>query len=135
LTASFDTNVLVYAFANNDAKRERAQETLAIGGVISVQVLNEFVNVLRRKRREEWPQIEAALAVVEKWFGSVRPLTLDTHRLALVLARDDGIGIYDALIVAAALEGGCDTLFSEDMQHGRVFGGLKIVNPFREASR
>jgi predicted nucleic acid-binding protein len=134
LTASFDTNVLVYAFANNDAKRERAQQTLAIGGVISVQVLNEFVNVLRRKQRQEWSRIEAALVVVEKWFGSIRPLTLDTHRSAFVLARDDGIGIYDALIVAAALEGGCDTLFSEDMQHGRSFGGLTIVNPFREAS-
>jgi predicted nucleic acid-binding protein len=116
LTASFDTNILVYAFANDDAKRERAQQTLAIGGVISVQVLNEFVNVLRRKQRQEWPRIEAALVVVEKWFGSIRPLTLDTHRSAFTLARDDGIGIYDALIVAAALEGGCDTLFSDDCQ-------------------
>jgi len=130
VTAFFDTNVLVYAFANDDAKRARAQQILAVGGVISVQVLNEFANVLSGKQRQDWPRIEAALVVVEAWFRSIRPLTLDTHRAALAFARDDGIGIYDALIVAAALEAECVTLFSEDMQHGRRFGDLEVVNPF-----
>ncbi len=53
----------------------------------------------------------------------------------MALARDHGFAFYDALIVAAALEGGCDTLFSEDMQHGRDVGGLTIVNPFANPSR
>src|SRR5437764_662000 len=48
----------------------------------------------------------------------------------LKLARDHGLAFYDALIVAAALEAGCDTLFTEDMQHGRKFGSLTIINPF-----
>lgn len=135
MTAFFDTNILVYAFANDDAKRERAQQALAGGGIISVQVLNEFLHVLRLKQRQEWPRVEAALAVAEEWFGSsVRPLTRDTHRAALTLSRDDGIGIYDALIVAAALEAGCNVLYSEDMQDGRAFGRLTIRNPFRETA-
>jgi predicted nucleic acid-binding protein len=56
-------------------------------------------------------------------------------RRAVVLAREHGLSIYDALIVAAALEAGCDTLFSEDMQHQRAFGGMRIVNPFLHDAR
>jgi predicted nucleic acid-binding protein len=100
VTAFFDTNVLVYAFATHEPKRDIAQEVLASGGVISVQVVNEFANVLRKKQRQEWPRIEAALAVVERWFETIRPVTLETHRTALPFARFAGIGIYDALIVA-----------------------------------
>lgn len=51
-----------------------------------------------------------------------------------MFARDHNLAFYDALIVAAAIEGGCDTLWSEDMQHGRVIGGLTIRNPFLESS-
>jgi predicted nucleic acid-binding protein len=128
--AFFDTSVLIYAFADNEAKREPAQRTLAIGGVVSVQVLNEFVSVLRKKRRHEWDRIAAALSIAANWFDSVRPLTLDTHNAAIALAREDGINIYDALIVSAAREAKCDTLFSEDLQHGRQFDDLLVVNPF-----
>ncbi|HXW19827.1 MAG TPA: PIN domain-containing protein [Roseiarcus sp.] len=130
MKAFFDTNVLLYAFANDEAKRERAQQTLAMGGVISVQVVNEFVSVLRKKQRHEWPRIEAALAVVENWFRTIPPLTLDTHHAALALARDHGLAFYDALIVAAAREAGCDALYSEDLQCDRRFGDLVVVNPF-----
>jgi predicted nucleic acid-binding protein len=126
----FDTNVLVYAFSEGP-KREPAREALAAGGVISAQVLNEFTNVSRRKQKREWADIEAALAVVRDRFPEVAPLTADTHAAALALARDHGFPFYDALIVAAAIEAGCDTLFSEDMQDGRAIGGLTIRNPFR----
>ena len=130
MTAFFDTNILVYAFATDEPKRDIAQEVLAAGGVISVQVVNEFANVLRKKQRQEWPRIEAALVVVERWFEMIRPLTIETHRTALLFARFAGIGIYDALIVAAAMEAGCDRLYSEDLQHGRRFGDCVVVNPF-----
>ncbi len=129
MSSFFDTSVLVYAFANDQPKRERAQKLLVSGGVISVQVVNEFANVLRKKPRQEWPAIEAALGVVEKWFGSIRPLTLETHRSALVFARDDGVGFYDALIIASATAARCDRVYSEDFQHGRRFGDCMIVNP------
>ena len=63
------------------------------------------------------------------------PLTADTHAAALDLARDHGLAFYDALVVAAAIEGRCDILYSEDMQNGRTIGGLAIVNPFLESAR
>lgn len=125
----FDTNVLVYAFSDGP-KRQPAREALAAGGVISAQVLNEFTNVSRRKQKREWAEIEAALAVVRARFPKVVPLTAETHAAALVIARDHGLAFYDALIVAAALEAGCDTLYSEDLQDGRAIGGLTIRNPF-----
>ncbi|MCX7310142.1 MAG: PIN domain-containing protein [Alphaproteobacteria bacterium] len=132
MTAFFDTNVLVYAFLDPE-KRPQAIETLARGGVISAQVLNEFTNVARNKRQREWREIEAAVILIRERIPDVVPLTVDTHAAALILARDHSFAFYDALIVAAAIEAGCDTLYSEDMQHGRVIGGLTIRNPFRES--
>jgi predicted nucleic acid-binding protein len=67
-------------------------------------------------------------------FPDVVPLTADTHGIALGLARDHGFAFYDALILAAATESGCDILYSEDMQHDRVIGGLTIRNPFIESA-
>ena len=125
----FDTNVLVYAFLDLE-KRQRALEVLSQGGVISVQVLNEFTSVARRKRQRSWVEIEAAVAVIHMQFPGIRPLTAETHATALAVARDHNLSFYDALIVAAAMEAGCTTLYSEDLQSGRAFDGIAIVNPF-----
>jgi predicted nucleic acid-binding protein len=132
--AFFDTNVLVYA-ATSDAKKQQAAACLGRGGCVSVQVLNEFVHVARRKLRHDWPQIEFALGQFHDSLDDVVPVTLNTHTGAVSLARDHGLSFYDALIVAAAIEAGCDTLFSEDLQHGRTIGSLAIVNPFLESER
>jgi predicted nucleic acid-binding protein len=131
--AFFDTNILVYA-ATSDAKKRQAADCLGRGGTISVQVLNEFVQVARRKLRLDWPQIELALGLFRASLGDIVPVTLDTHTCAVLLAREHGMPFYDALIAAAAIEAGCDTLYTEDMQHGRKFGGLTIVNPFAESA-
>jgi len=127
----FDTNVLIYAFAADDPRSIRAEELLAEGGVIGVQVLNEFANVTRRKLQWHWTQIESALAVTEDLLGPALPLTIAIHRGAIVLARDRGLPFYDALIVAAAQDAACEILCSEDLQHGQRFGELSIENPFR----
>jgi predicted nucleic acid-binding protein len=124
-----DTNILVYA-VSNDRRQRSAQELLAAGGTISVQVLNEFTNVLLNKLRKRWPDIEAALEDICAVLEPATPLTVATHQTARTLARDHGLSFYDALIAAAALEAGCDTLLSEDMQDGRIVPGLRIVNPF-----
>jgi len=128
----FDTNILVYA-QQNGAKADKARALLAAGGVLSVQVLNEFAAVARRKLAKEWDEIgeaiEDALALVDPPL----PLTVTLHATARAIARDHGLGFYDALIMAAALDAGCDTLFSEDLQHGGAFGTLRVVNPFRAA--
>ncbi len=126
----FDTNILIYAFAANEPRSARAEALIADGGVIGVQVLNEFMNVTRRKLTWGWKQIEAALAVIEDLLGPVRPLTAGIHARAVVLARDHTLSFYDALIVAAAADAGCRMLFSEDLQHGRKFGAVAVENPF-----
>ncbi|MDE2376770.1 PIN domain-containing protein [Bradyrhizobium sp.] len=125
----FDSNILIYAYST-DVRRHRALATIAGGGVISAQVLNEFTNVLRNKQKQDWPVIEAAVRSIRFRFPDIVPLTADIHATALVLASNHALAFYDALIVAAAIEAGCDTLYSEDMQHGRSIGGLSIVNPF-----
>lgn len=129
MKAFFDTNVLVYT-ATSDKKKPLALNCLGRGGIVSTQVLNEFVHVARRKLRHDWPQIERALGLFRASLDDVVPLTLETHSSAVVMARDHSLAFYDALIVASAIETGCDTLFSQDLQNGRHFGGLVIVNPF-----
>ncbi len=126
----FDNNILVYAFLDTD-RRDLALDLLADGGVISVQVLNEFTNVARKKWPRDWAEIDAAHQVIRLHFNPIVPVTFDTHQSALELASRDGQSFYDALIVAAAIEARCDTLFSEDLQHDRKFGKLVVKNPFR----
>ena len=128
----FDTNVLIYAFAAGDWRSARAEALLAEGGVIGLQVLNEFTNVSLRKLGWDWPQVDAALAVISELTGPVLPLTADIHAEAVKLARASSLAFYDALIVAAAADAGCRVLLSEDFQHGRKFGAVTIQNPFLE---
>jgi predicted nucleic acid-binding protein len=133
LTAFFDTNIFVYAMSG-DARGIVARDRLRSGGVISTQVLNEFVRVSRKKLRLDWAIVEAALMDFRALVDDVRPVALPTHEIAVSLAKEHGLDIYDALIVAAAIEAGCDRLLSEDLQHGRKFGDCLIVNPFIKPS-
>jgi predicted nucleic acid-binding protein len=131
VSAFFDTNILVYA-QQVDGKADRARALFAAGGKLSVQVLNEFTAVSRRKQKRDWREIAEAISDVLVLVDPPLALTLDLHAAARALAEDHRLSFYDALIVAAALEAGCDILYSEDMQHGRTIGGLSIVNPFLE---
>jgi predicted nucleic acid-binding protein len=133
VSAFFDTNILVYA-QQMDGKGDRARALFAGGGKLSVQVLNEFTAVSRRKQRRDWREIDEAVADVLTIVDPPLPLSLDLHHSARSLAQDHQLSFYDALIVATAIEAGCDTLFSEDMQHGRSIGGLAIVNPFLDGA-
>lgn len=128
----FDTNILIYAFTTGDRRCAPAEALLAEGGVIGVQVLNEFTNVVRSKLRWDWPQLDAALEVITELMEPARPLTTEIHAHAVKLARTSALSFYDALIIAAAADAECSVLLTEDMQHGRKFGGVTIQNPFRE---
>ncbi|MGC1372182.1 MAG: PIN domain-containing protein [Candidatus Sulfotelmatobacter sp.] len=128
----FDTNILVYAIVENDPRKTRARELLAVGGTISVQVLSEFVSVVRRKVKMPWDDVRAAL----KWILLLCPeavtVTVKTHEKAVGIAERYGYRMYDSLIVASALEAKCTILYSEDMQDGQVVERqLTIRNPFR----
>ncbi len=127
----FDTNILLYSVTADDPRSAIAKDLVAKGGVVSVQVLNEFVNVARRKFRRDWPQIEGALDTLRSLLEPPIALTVDVHESAVILARDHGFAFYDALIVAAASRANCRVLFSEDMQNGKRVAGLTIRNPFR----
>jgi predicted nucleic acid-binding protein len=118
-----------------DARGIVARSRLDNGGVVSTQVLNEFVRVSRKKLRLDWAIIDAALIEFRALVDEVRPVALSTHEFAVSLAKHDGFDIYDALILAAAIEAGCETLYSEDFQHGRRFADCTIVNPFIEGPR
>jgi predicted nucleic acid-binding protein len=130
VSAFFDTNILVYA-QQAGGKADRARALLAGGGKLSVQVLNEFTAVSRRKQAKEWREIGEAISDLLALVEPPLALTFDLHAAARALAEEHQLSFYDALIVASAIEAGCDVLYSEDMQHGRSIGGLAIANPFR----
>ncbi|HEY2016006.1 MAG TPA: PIN domain-containing protein [Bryobacteraceae bacterium] len=125
----FDTNVLLYAVRPEGPRAERARLLIAEGGLISVQALNEFTNVARRKLGQPWREINEKLGAVRA-LCEVKPLTVATHERALALAERCGYQIYDALQLASALENGCNVLYTEDLQDGQQIEGLTIRNPF-----
>jgi predicted nucleic acid-binding protein len=128
----FDTNVLIYAVAKNDPRASKAETLLASGGIISIQSLNEFVSVARRKLGMSWKEIKEFLDLICILCPDPVPISLDTHKAALAVAEKYEYGIYDALIVSAALETGCRVLYSEDLQDGQIINRqLTIRNPFQ----
>ena len=124
-----DTNVLLYLMSGEPAKADRAEALIKAGGVVSIQVLNEFVSVASRKLGMDLAEIREILAAIRSCCR-VEPLTISTHDLGLDLAQRFGLSIYDALIVAAAILARCRTLHSEDLHHGQRIEGVTIRNPF-----
>jgi predicted nucleic acid-binding protein len=130
----FDTNILVYS-RDPDAAAKRALARDLIGQaidqdafVVSTQVLVEFhATAVRRKL------LGSAQALDLAWFWARRDTVSHTPDLVLrglALHQAHSLSVWDALIVQAGLDAGCSLLFSEDLQHGRRFGELEIVNPF-----
>jgi predicted nucleic acid-binding protein len=129
----FDSSVLLYTVEKNDSRSEKARTLLLRGGVISVQALNEFVNVSRRKLKLDWPEIEGALNLIRRLCEPVQPVNIKTHESGLQIAQRYGYTIYDSLMIASAIQAGCSTLYSEDMQDGQIIGPLTIRDPFLKA--
>lgn len=127
-----DTNILIHAFDTGTAKAEKAEALLAAGGAISVQVLNEFTNVSRKKLNLSWDEVAERLDVVRALTAPILPLDVAMHEKARALAAAHSFSFYDALVVAAAIQAKCAELLSEDMQDGRVIEGVRIRNPLNE---
>lgn len=124
-----DTNVVCYAFSA-DVRSRRAIEVLR-GATISVQILNELTNLSRRKWKYNWQETAQAVRYIESLVSVVRPVDLATHHMGRQLSERYQLSVYDGFIVGAALLAECDTLFSEDMQHGLIVENrLVIRNPF-----
>jgi len=126
----FDTNVIIYAFREEDRRNQTSRKLLGEGGVTGVQVVNEFVAIARRKLGFDWEEVLEALAAIRVLCRTVLPLTLETHERALRIAQRYGYHIFDALVIAAALEAGSGTLYTEDLQDGQRIETLTIRNPF-----
>lgn len=129
-----DTNVLLYLLSSDDDKAGVVEKLLEGQHQISVQVLNEFAAVARRKAGLSWTEIRELLDGIRPSCG-VRPLTVDTHERGLDLADRYGYSLFDSMLLAAALEAGCRIFYSEDLQDGQtVDRQLTIRDPFK-ASR
>ena len=127
----FDTNVLLYLLSKDAAKADRAEAVLATGGIVSVQVLNEFASVATRKLAMTIPEIREILSTIRA-VCVVRSLDIETHELGLEMAERYGFSIYDGLIVAAAVRAGSAILYTEDLQQGQVIDQVTIQNPFAQ---
>ena len=124
-----DTNFVLYLL-DSGPKVDRAEEILARGPRISVQVLNEAMVNCRRKAGLSWEETGVFLSGVRA-LCPVEGLTIQTHDVGRALADRYGFSVYDAMIVSAALISGCTTLWTEDMHHGLlVEGQLRLENPF-----
>ena len=128
-----DTNVLVYALVGDAPLAQRSLALLEAGGTVSVQVLNECANTLRRKFSTTWPQVAQVSERIRELCAIV-PITEDTHVRGLALAERYQLNVYDGMIVAAAQLAGCTVLYSEDMHDGLVIDRLTIRNPYREGT-
>jgi predicted nucleic acid-binding protein len=126
----FDSNIILYFFSADKNKADIAKELIMRGGVMSVQVLNETISVALGKLKQDWATIDQLFATL-KLTCQVQDITAETQSSACRIAKRYQLQIYDAQIIASALEAGCKTLFSEDMQHGQLFEGqLQLINPF-----
>ena len=132
--AFIDTNVVLYLVSADAAKADRAETLLKDGPAASVQLLAELTNVCLRKFRMTWPAITDLRTVIEQ-ACVIHDLTHAIHRRATMIAEADGLSIYDAQVVAAALAHDAPILWSEDLRDGRRFEGrLTVRNPFRSAA-
>jgi predicted nucleic acid-binding protein len=126
----FDTNTLLYLLSSDNKKADWISKNLQQHNVISVQVLNEFTSASLRKIKISNAELDEFLDLFTSTFH-VRSLDIDTFETGLMVSRRYGYQHYDSMIIAAALQAGCERLYSEDMQHRQVIDKrLQIVNPF-----
>lgn len=132
-----DTNIFVYPFDPSASRKSEVasqlirEAVITRKGMVSYQVVQEFFNVALKRFAKPMSALEAY-----RYMGTVfRPiLSINSSEAlfnaAIHLFTEHRLAWYDALIVAAALEAECAVIYSEDLQHGRTFGGLRIENPF-----
>jgi predicted nucleic acid-binding protein len=134
-----DTNILVYCFDPNQPQKQAialalVAEALQRGnGIISWQVIQEFLNVATRKFTSPLTPEDAAIVLLKVLYPlcQVYP-DLKVYQAALEIQQKTAYSFYDSLILAGAKQGGCGVIYSEDMQHGQQANGVRIINPFLE---
>jgi predicted nucleic acid-binding protein len=126
----FDTSVLLYLLSSVAEKADRVEEILEASGIISVQVLNEFTAVAYHKLAMPLADIREVLETVRN-ICRTEPLTVEDHDRAVQIMERYKFSFYDSVIVATALRAGCETLYTEDLQHRQIIDRqLTVINPF-----
>lgn len=134
-----DTNIFVYSFDGRDkSKQKKAREIIETAlsdrnGMISFQVVQEFINIAAKKFETPFTPKEQ-LTYLEEVLDPLCAIhsSIELYRKALAIQEETSFSYYDSLILAGARDGGCQFLYSEDLQHGRKISGVKIINPFKE---
>ncbi|QDE38253.1 PIN domain-containing protein [Luteibacter pinisoli] len=130
--ALLDSGVILQLLSSDRAKRDRVEALLARRPFVSVQTLNEVANICRNRARMSWEDIDAFLAGV-RHFCPIAGLTEHMHDTARRLAGRYQLSIYDATIIATAIDAGATLVWSEDMHHGLVVEhSVSVINPFRD---
>jgi predicted nucleic acid-binding protein len=132
-----DTNIFIYCFDETQPmKQTRSFELIARAlhsgeGMVSTQVIQEFLNVATRKFKVPL-KLEDAKIFLEQILYPICEVfpDLDLYRTALEVSRKTGYAFYDALILTGAIRGGCSILYSEDLAAGQVVDLVRIVNPY-----
>ena len=130
----FDTNVLVYCTDTTAPEKQTIARALvstasASGdAMVSTQVLIELFNVLARKQQMPPAHAKALITAYTGW--SVVPSDVTLVRAAIDLSMQHQLSLWDAMVIEAALRGGANTLYTEDLTHGQRFDALTVVNPF-----
>ena len=127
-----DTNILIYLYSEDETEKQQIIENLTnqFLPVISIQVLNEISNVMRKKMKLDYQAISGVIDELST-YCIIKVLTLETTKSAIKIAEKYKYSYYDSLIIASALENQCNTLYSEDMQHEQyIENQVRIINPF-----
>ena len=126
-----DSNVIIYAYSDDDRKKDVSIALLKRRPVISLQVINEVMNVAMRKLHLPCRDVRELFALLKRRC-EVKTVDCSTVERALTIVETAHYSYFDSLMLASALEHDCRILYSEDLQHGQIIDGLQIINPFRD---
>lgn len=135
IVAFFDSNVLLYAYDERDPVKHRQatdvieQHVSDRSAFISTQVVQEFYSIATRKLGLSGTTARAAVSALQSL--SILPIEMPHILRAIELDRKAQTSFWDGLIVAAAEACQADVLYSDDLGHGRKYGSLRVLNPFR----
>ena len=132
MTANYfvDSNILLYAFMESSEKSKIANEIIETENImLSTQVINEVCINLIKKAKYSEAEIKQTIHNIYANY-EVALINQEIILYASTLRENNCISYWDSLIVATAIKNNCKVVYSEDMQHQKVFQNVKIMNPF-----
>lgn len=130
----FDSNILIYAYSLDDLSKRQCVKTVADSHdviIISTQTINEFVNVMTKKKKMSYQQIAL---VINEIYGNLEIEIIDKNIIdkAIDIAIKHSYSYFDSLMIASALANDCSILYTEDMHNQHIIeNSLKLINPFK----